>query len=173
MADILLGSYSPESLVVTMSKGNFNHRLTGFADGSFLTVTRLVPASTPYIGADLTGGRTKRKNRSATASFTLHQFSQSNKVLQDLQRADEEDDGNAWVFNLLIKDMSGQTSIFSSQTVIQTTPDASFGTDAEQRTWEFFMFNCDLQVGGNTPLDAAAQAAVTAVGGSVEDRWKA
>ena len=69
--------------------------------------------------------------------------------------------------------MSGQTSIFSSQTVIQTTPDASFGTDAEQRTWEFFMFNCDMQVGGNTPLDTAAVQAVEAVGGSVEDRWKA
>ena len=173
MSDILIGNYSPESLIVTMSKGGFTHQLTGFADGSFLTVTRMVPASTPYIGADLTGGRTKRKNRSCTASFTLHQYAASNKVLQDLQRADEEDDGNAWVFNFLIRDTSGQTSIFSSQTIIQTTPDVSFGTDTETRVWEFFMFNADIQIGGNAPLSAAEQAAVSAVGGVTEDRWKA
>lgn len=171
MSDILIGTYSPESLIVTMSKGDFTHRLTGFADGSFLTVTRLVPASTPYIGADLSGGRTKRKNRSCTASFTLHQYGASNKVLQDLQRADEEDDGNTWVFNFLIKDTSGQTSIFSSQTIIQTTPDVSFSTETETRVWEFFMFNADIQVGGNTPLDAAAVQAVNAVGGEVDPRW--
>lgn len=173
MSDILIGTYSPESLIATMSKNGFTHQLTGFADGTFLNVTRMVPSSTPYIGADLSGGRTKRKNRSATASFTLHQYADSNKVLQDLQRADEDDDGNSWVFSFLIKDMSGQTSIFSSQTIIQTTPDVSFGTETETRVWEFFMFNADIQVGGNTPLSAAAVAAVEATGGVVEDRWRA
>ena len=106
-------------------------------------------------------------------TVSLHQYSQSNYVLQALQRADEGDDGNTYVASMTIKDNSGQTMFFSSQTIIATTPDVTLSSTTEQRDWTFFMFNTDNYIGGNTPLDAAAQAAVSAVGGSVEDRWKA
>lgn len=171
-SDILIGNYSPESIIATISKGDFVYQITGFADGTFLTVSRLVPASEPYIGSDLTGGRVKRKNRSATATFTLHQYSESNKVLQDLQRADEENDGNAWVFNFGIKDASGQTQLFSNQTIIASTPDFAFSSTTETRDWSFFMFNADTNLGGNTPMSDASVAAVEAVGGEVDARWR-
>lgn len=171
MPDIQIGNYSPESIVATISKGDLVWTLTGFADGTFLTIERMVPSSEPYIGADLSGGRVKRKNRSATATFTLHQYSETNKVLQDLQRADENDDGNTWVFNFGVKDASGQSLFFSSQTVINSPPSVAYSTTTETRDWSFFMFNCDFNVGGNTPLDPAAVAAVEAVGGNVDPRW--
>jgi hypothetical protein len=129
--------------------------------------------NTKDIGSDLTGGRVKRRNRSMNVTISLHQYAQSNYVLQALQRADEADDGNSYVASMTIKDNSGQTMFFSSQTIIATTPDVSFSNTTETRDWTFFMFNTDNYIGGNTPLDAAAQAAVGAVGGSVEDRWKA
>lgn len=45
--DILIGNYSPESVVVILSKGDFVHQVTGFADGTFINATRLVAASEP------------------------------------------------------------------------------------------------------------------------------
>ena len=106
-------------------------------------------------------------------TISLHQYSQSNYVLQALQRADEADDGNSYVAAMTIQDKSGQTMFFSSQTIIATTPDVTLSSTTEQRDWTFFMFNTDNYIGGNTPLDAAAVQAVEAVGGTVEDRWKA
>ena len=52
MSDILIGNYSPEAVVITLSKGAFVHQVTGFADGTFISATRMVPASEPYIGSD-------------------------------------------------------------------------------------------------------------------------
>ena len=173
MSDILIGNYSPEGITVILSKGSFSHQVTGFVEGSFLSASRMVVASEPYIGSDLTGGRVKRRNRSMNVTISLHQYAQSNYVLQALQRADEETDNNDWVVNCTIKDAGGQTMFFSSQTIIATTPDVTFSSTTEQRDWTFFMFNTDNYIGGNTPLDAAAVQAVEAVGGAVEDRWKA
>lgn len=106
-------------------------------------------------------------------TVSLHQYSQSNYVLQALQRADEADDGSQYVAAMTIKDNSGQTLFFSSQTIIATTPDVTFSSTTEQRDWTFFMFNTDNYIGGNTPLDAAAVQAVNAVGGEVDPRWQA
>lgn len=104
-------------------------------------------------------------------TISLHQYSQSNYVLQALQRADEETDDNTWVVSATIKDNSGQTYFFSNQTIIATTPDVTLSSTTEMRDWTLFMFNTDNYIGGNTPMDEAAVAAVNAVGGEVADRW--
>ena len=171
MSDILIGNYSPEAVNVIISVGDFTHQVTGFVEGTFISATRMVPASEPYIGSDLSGGRVKRRNRSMNVTVSLHQYAQSNYVLQALQRADEGDDGNTYVAAMTIKDQSGQTMFFSSQTIIATTPDVTLSSTTEQRDWTFFMFNTDNYIGGNTPLDAAAVQAVEAVGGEVDPRW--
>ena len=172
MADIVIGNYSPESVTIVISKGSFVHQVTGFAEGTFISATRLVAASEPYIGSDITGGRVKRRNRSMNVTISLHQYAASNTVLQQLQRADEEADGNEWVFSCQIKDNSGQTLFFSNQTIIATTPDLTLSSTTEMRDWTFFMFNADNFIGGNTPMDDAAVAAVEAVGGQVDARWR-
>jgi hypothetical protein len=171
MSDILIGNYSPEAVSIVLSKGDFVHTVTGYAEGTFINASRLVAASEPYIGSDLTGGRVKRRNRSMNVTISLHQYSQSNYVLQALQRADEETDDNTWVVSCTIKDNSGQTYFFSNQTIIATTPDVALSSTTEMRDWTLFMFNTDNYIGGNTPMDEAAVAAVNAVGGEVADRW--
>ena len=172
MADIVIGNYSPEAVTIVISKGSFVHQVTGFAEGTFISATRLVAASEPYIGSDITGGRVKRRNRSMNVTISLHQYAASNTVLQQLQRADEEADGNEWVFSMQAKDNSGQTLFFSNQTIIATTPDLTLSSTTEMRDWTFFMFNADNFIGGNTPMDEAAVAAVEAVGGQVDARWR-
>jgi hypothetical protein len=170
--DNLLGNYSPESLVIVLSKGNFVHTIQGYADGSFLNIKRETPASTLYIGSDNTAGRVKRRNKASTITITLHQFSPSNAVLQALQRADEQDSGNAWVVAMTIKDLSG-TSIWSSnQTFIGTIPDAQLGSAAENRAWELHAVSLSANIGTNTLFDAAEVNAMTALGATVDPKWK-
>jgi len=42
----ILASYSPEDVVVVLANGQFSHVINGFADGTFVGITREVPAST-------------------------------------------------------------------------------------------------------------------------------
>lgn len=172
MADALLGNYSPESVVVVLSKGEFVHTIQGYADGTFLNVSRITPASELYVGSDLSAGRVKRRNKAATITLTLHQFSTSNAVLQALQRADEEDDTDTWVFALTAKDTSGTTLFSSNQAFIATVPDTTLSNTTETRDWVFQAVSLSYNVGSNTKFDAAEVAAMNAVGATVPARWQ-
>ena len=169
---ILLGNYSPEAVNLVIAVGGQVHNVAGFIDGTFITSARMVPSSTPYIGSDLSGGRSKRRNRSRTLGFTLHQYAASNAFLQAWQDADEADDGSKYVASVTMKDSSGTTLISSSQAILTTTADISFGTDQEPRAWELFMFNCAGGVGTNTLMGAAEVAAIEGLGGNVPAAWR-
>lgn len=173
MADALLGSYSPESMVVVISKGDFVHTISGFADSTFLTFARRVAASELYVAADLTAGRVKRRNKATDITITLHQFAASNAILQALQRADEEDDlGNEWVFSITVKDLSGTGVWSSNQAFIATVPDSPFSTTTETRDWVISAVSLSSNIGSNTLFDAAEVAAMQAVGSDVDTRWQ-
>lgn len=173
MSDSILGTYSPESMVVVISKGDFVHTITGFADGTFLSFARRVPASDLYVGSDLSTGRVKRRNKATDITLTLHQFAASNAILQALQRADEEDDvGNTWVFSITVKDLSGTGVWSSNQAFIATVPDSPFSTTTETRDWVISAVSLSSNIGSNTLFDAAEVAAMNAVGAEVDTRWQ-
>jgi hypothetical protein len=171
----LIGNYAPDLFTIVLSKGNFVHQISGFADGTFLSMDRIVPSSEPYQGVGLKGswGRVKRSVTAMNCTITLHQYSPSNSVLQQLQLADANDPGNEWVFSATISDLSGQTIASTNSAVIAAPPNVSFSNTTETRDWNIYMFGTDLFIGGNTPLDAADQAAISAAGGTTDDRWKA
>lgn len=172
MSDTLLGNYSPESLIIILSKGDFVHRIQGYADGTFLNISRLTPASVLYVGSDLSAGRTKRRNKASDISITLHQYSASNAVLQALQAADEEDDSDAWVFSITIKDTSG-TSIWSSnQAFIGTVPDVGMSSTTETRAWVLHAVGLSSNIGSNTKFDQPEVAAMGALDQQVPARWQ-
>lgn len=172
MADQTLGSYSPEEVQVVISVGGQVHTVSGYSDSTFITVTRLVPASEAFISADLAGGRVKRRNRSASATISLSQYSSSNNFLHAWQRADELAPRGEYVGSVTIKDNSGTTLFFSSQAIILNSPDITMSVTSEMRDWEIFMFNCETEIGGNTLINDATVQAIEGLGGVVEDRWK-
>lgn len=173
MADSLLGNYSPESMVIVLSKGDFVHTVTGFADGTFLNIARITPASELYVGADLSTGRVKRRNKASTITLTLMQHATSNAVMQALQRADEEDDvGNEWVFAITIKDLSGTGIWSSNQAFIATNPDTTFSTTTETRDWVIQAVSLSANIGSNTLFDSAEVQAMNALGAEVDTRWQ-
>lgn len=173
MADSGIGNYSPDDFTIILSKGDFVHRISGFADGTFISMDRIIPTSTPYQGVGSNPYvRTKRKRTAMDVAITLHQASPSNLVLQYLQNADAATSGNEWVFNCTMRDISGQTVLSTNTAIIQAPANASFSSQVETREWHIYMFGSDTIIGGNMLLDSADVAAVNAVGGTVDPRWQ-
>jgi hypothetical protein len=171
--DSVIGNYSPDEFTIVISKGSFVHQVTGFADGTFLSFDRLTPSSIPYQGI---GGnpfaRVKRTKTAMNIAMTLHQYSPSNTVLQQLQLADAAAVNNDWVFNITLKDLSGQTVGSSNSAIIAAPPNIQFSGETSTREWHIYLFGSDFFVGGNMPLAPSEVAAVNAAGGSVDPRWQ-
>lgn len=173
MANNYIGNYAPDEFTIILSKGDFIHRITGFADGTFVSMDRLVPTSEPYQGIGGNAfGRVKRSVTAMNVTITLHQYSPSNTVLQALQTADANVPGNDWVFSCTMKDTSGQTVVSSSNAVIAAPPNASFSGSTETRDWNIYMFGSDLFIGGNMLMDAADVNAAAVAGYDVESKWR-
>lgn len=168
----VIGNYGPDQFTIVLSKGNFTHTVSGFADGSFVTMERLVPTSEPYQGVGSNAfGRVKRSVTAMNVTVSLHQYSPSNDVLQDLQQADADVIDNTWVFNCVMKDLTGRTVVSSSNAIIQAPPTAVFSTTTETRDWQIYMFGSDLHIGGNGLLAPADVASLEALGTDVDPRW--
>lgn len=174
MAASFIGNYCPDDFTVVISKGDFVHTVSGFADGTFASMNRLVPSSTPYVGVGTSNsaGRVKRKVTAMTIDITLHQYSPSNTVLQQLQIADANVTDNTWTFSVTVKDLSGQTVVSSNSAIIAAPPAVEFSSETSTRDWQIYLFGSDLFVGGNIPLAPAEVAAVEAAGGTVDERWR-
>ena len=169
-----IGNYSPDDFSIVLSKGDFVHKITGFADGTFISMERLVPTSEPYQGVgDNAMARTKRRINSMNVTVSLHSASPSNYVLQKLQDADAADPmSNEWVFNCTIKDLSGQTVLSTGNAIIMAPATAAFSTTIETRDWGIFMFGSNLQIGGNMLMSEQEVSAIEALGYEVDERWK-
>lgn len=121
--------------------------ISGYADGTFVTVERDEDSFTLQMGTDGEGTRSHSNNRSGTVTLTLMQSSQVNILLSALHLLDEgSGDG---VGALLIRDGSGE-SLYTAETAwIQKAPSAEFGREATSREW---VIRTDLLVqlhGGN------------------------
>lgn len=173
MADNFISNYLPDGFTIILSKGDFVHEVVGYADGTFVSMDRLVPTSTPYQGVGKQSfGRVKRNVTAMNVTITLHQGSVSNTLFQQLQTADANTSDNTYVFACTCKDTSGQTVVSSNSAVIVAPTNASFSSEFGTRDWGIYMFGTDLFIGGNTPLAPSEVAAMESLGGTVDDRWK-
>jgi hypothetical protein len=121
--------------------------MSGFADGTFVTVSRDEQAFTKVTGADGTTSRSKSANKSGTITITLKQTSPSNDVLSGFMIADEQ--SNEGVVPVLIKDTSGRTIHSVSAAWVQQMPDNEFGKEISEREWVMDCARIDSFVGGN------------------------
>jgi hypothetical protein len=169
----VISNYAPDEFTIILSKGDFVHKIVGFADGTFVSMNRIVPTSTPYQGVGSSSfARVKRRVTAMDVTVTLHQGSPSNTVLQQLQIADANTAGNEWVFACTIKDLSGQTVASSNSAIIAAPANADFSSEFGTRDWSIYLYGSDLFIGGNTPLAPDEVTAVESLGGFVEDKWR-
>lgn len=173
MSDNFIANYLPDDFTIILSKGNFVHRVTGFADGEFINMERITPSSTPYQGVgDNSFARVKRSKTAMNVTITLHQGSPSNTLFQQLQIADANAKDNTYVFNCTMKDLSGQTVASSNSAVIVAPANATFSSEFGTREWQIYLFGSDIFIGGNTPLAPSEVTAMEALGAEVDARWR-
>jgi hypothetical protein len=137
-------TYSPEEVSVVVG----GIRLSGFADGTFVTVSRDEQAFNKVTGADGKTSRSKTANRTGTITIVLQQTSPSNDVLSALALADEL--SNAGVVPTLIKDGSGRTLHAAPTSWVQQVPDHSMSKDIENVEWVMDCAAIDSFIGGNS-----------------------
>lgn len=171
-AQNVLGSYSPESVTVVISNSNMTHTLSGFADGSMISVERVIPHATLYTGGDATNVRVTRHVKNCDITISLHQGSESNDVLSTLLSLDEQARNLDHLFSITIKDASGRSYHASTSAFIGTVPTAGYGVDIETRDWIISAINMDTNIGGNAKLTQATNDTLVDLGVEVEDYWK-
>jgi len=121
-------TYSPQDTILTID-GNI---ISGYADGTFVSVEREVDAYTKVVGADGEVSRTRSANRSGTLTLTLKQTSDSNRVLGSLMLQDETDDSGS--FDCYVKDNLGN-KLFTGIGWIRKVPTFEYGSDESNREW--------------------------------------
>lgn len=136
-------TYDPKQVLVTF--GGFT--LSGFADGSFVTVERLEDAWSMQIGTDGEGTRSKSNNRSGSITIQLMQTSDSNQTLTALALADELSNSSA--LPLMVKDNSGTTICVAETAWIKKMPSSEFAREAGPREWVLETDNLVMNLGGN------------------------
>ena len=99
------------------------------------------------MGTDGEGTRSKSNDRSGQVEVTLMQTSLSNDFLSQIAIADEQE--NAGLGPLLIKDVNGTFLAAAEQAYIKKISDAENARESGPRTWIIETDNLQLFVGGN------------------------
>lgn len=136
-------SYDPGQVIVTF----LGTPLHGFADGTFVKVTRNEEAFKLQVGADGEAARVRNRNRSGQVAITLQQTSVSNDVLSAAAALDELAAGGTGA--LLIKDLNGTTLVSALVAWVRKIPEAELGNELGQREWVLETGVLAAFVGGN------------------------
>lgn len=120
--------------------------LSGYADGTFIKVSRDNPMWTMKPGADGVVTRVRTNDKTGTIEVTLTQGSASNDYLSGLAKADELTGAGA--LPVLCRDGAGSTVASALFAWLEKPADAEFSKDAGQRAWTIKTNELDLFVGG-------------------------
>lgn len=136
-------TYSPDQVTVVVN----GVILTGYADGTFITVSRDEDSFMKKVGADGEVARTANANRSGTLVLTLLQSSSGNDALSAMLLADET--SRSGIGAIIIKDNSGTTIAAGADAWIKKLANAEFGKELGSREWTIDVGRLDLFLGGN------------------------
>lgn len=141
-----VSTFDPKSLIITIGRAV----ISGYADGEFLSIIADNQQFTKVTGADGFTTRVKSNNYGGTMTLTLSQTSPSNDILSGFLNLDRI--SNLGVLPILIKDLSGTTTLFSAQGWIQQFPDVTFSNEISNRAWTLDLVDIDIFIGGNPQI---------------------
>jgi hypothetical protein len=140
----MLATYNPAEVTIVFA----GIPISGFAEGTFVSVERNEDSYAMQVGADGNATRAKSNNRSGRVTLTLIQSSVSNDALSAQAKLDELNDGDG-IGPLLIKDLSGRTVIQAEQAWIVKPATVEYGREASEREWVIESDALDMDVAGN------------------------
>lgn len=149
----LLKTYDPAK--VNLVIGGF--RITGFDEGSFITLSRNMESWKYRQGPDgVEGVRSKSNNKSASLTIVLKHTAAANYVLSKLCRRDENT--SEGVVPLSLTDVSApETGFISSAAWVQKPADAEFGAEDTPRRWTIALASVDMIHGGTPTAQALSE----------------
>jgi len=135
-------TYDPKGVVVSIG----GSPISGYADGTFVNISRQNDTFTSVAGADGEVSRAKSNDKRGEMTLTLLQTSLSNDVLSALAVLDEK--LGTGVVPIIVKDMSGLTIYFSGSGWIKKPADSEFGKEISNRDWVFELAEMEAFAGG-------------------------
>ena len=141
-------TYDPKKVVVTFG----GVPLTGFADGTFISIEPVEEAFTRVSGADGLVSRARSNDDGYEVTLTLQQTSLSNAVLSGIHNQDKRTgDG---VKPLTVKDLRGEQLFFAEAAWIRQDPTVEYSKEIEEREWVFDTGRAEQFVAGSEPPEA-------------------
>lgn len=121
--------------------------LSGFEDGTFITVRRNSDTWNYKTGADGKGIRSKTNDRSGQVEIILMQGAPDNEFLSGIAAADELTNGGIRPFKM--HDNSGSDVYAALGMWIKKQPDAAYAKEGGARTWLLETDDISMFVGKN------------------------
>lgn len=141
--DLTVRTYDPKQVIITFG----TTVLTGFAEGTFVSIERSSDAFEKSRGADGSIDRVNKNVFDFAVNITLKQTSPVNGILAGILAADQI--SNKGVLPLTIKDLGGITLFTAAQAWIRKDPTAELGDSLGSREWGFDTGPALLVPGGN------------------------
>lgn len=155
-----VANYSPEDVNCLA----FGIPLNGFADGTFISISK---DKIPYGSTETADGQVARlytNSQTYTISLTFHRGSTSNDILTKLWQLDEL--SQAGKFPIFIKDLSGTDLFFSTNTWIEGVPNMVQSTNFDTRTWVLKSSQAVINIGSNQDASGILQDLVNLATGA-------
>jgi hypothetical protein len=136
-------TYDPDRVIVTVN----GQRVTGFASGDSIKVTRDAEYWTKQVGLAGAVSRSRKHSIGGQFVFTLQQTSPFNQVLTDLLAQDNET--GTGLLNVQVRDTGGFDLAFSEDGWIMQDPEMTFGEESSNREWTIDCGHLTMVHGGN------------------------
>lgn len=136
-------TYDPKNVIITFGP----NIISGYAEGSFVTITRGGNLFEKRQGSDGSVDRINKNTRHYEVTITLMQTSPTNDILSAIALLDITT--NTGKLPLTIKDVNGTTTFFAKQAWIQKDPDDEDGDSLGSREWVLATGIADKFTGGN------------------------
>ncbi len=116
--------------------------ITGFMDGSEVTVARNGESATLHMGADGKGTKVVNADKSGTITLRLAQSSLSNAVLSVLEATNAN-------FAVIVKDTNGNSLHSGAKAFVSTPPSSEYAQEVSPREWTIMVETLIHFEGGN------------------------
>jgi hypothetical protein len=123
--------------------------LSGFADGTYFSITRNEESFALRTGVTGESCRAKNNNKSGRATFTLMQSAACNDLLSAMNAIDEGSPMGDGIGAFTFTDLNGTSSAAAEKAWIVKPADMGFSKEAETREWVIEMSDLTMVVGGD------------------------
>ena len=138
-------TFDPLSNVITLGAITIG----GYADGTFITISRESDGYTDEAGAGGDVVRTRSRDKRATVTITLQAASPSNDALSAIAVLDEE---TPLPFNTTkafeMREVGGSTVAGGPEAWVMKVPDIERAKEAGTVEWRIRVASCRMKVGG-------------------------